>query len=115
VAGRVVTLKLKTADFRLITRRRALAVPTQTAKTLFAVSRSLLAGEVQGRSWRLIGVGVAELVDAQAVESDLFAEEERRTLAGERTADAIRARFGPEALKSARALRSRGSRTDEIP
>src|SRR5690606_9564442 len=61
VAGRVVTLKLKTADFRIVTRRRALPVPTQTARTLFAVGRELLAGEARGQSWRLIGVGIAEL------------------------------------------------------
>jgi len=57
VAGRVVTLKLRTTDFRIVTRRRTVAVPTQTAKTLFAVSRELLAKEATGRPWRLIGIG----------------------------------------------------------
>jgi DNA polymerase-4 len=109
VAGRVVTLKLKTADFRIVTRRRALPVPTQTARTLFAVGRELLAGEARGQSWRLIGVGIAELVDASAVEADFFAGEERRALAGERSVDAIRARFGPAAVTSGRALKARGS------
>jgi DNA polymerase-4 len=41
VAGRVATLKLRSADFRIITRRRTLAVPTQAARTLFAVAREL--------------------------------------------------------------------------
>jgi len=109
VAGRVVTLKLKTADFRIVTRRRALPVPTQTARTLFAVGRELLAVEARGQSWRLIGVGIAELVDAQAVEADFFADEERRALAGERSVDSIRARFGPGAVTSGRALKARGS------
>lgn len=107
LAGRVVTLKLKTSDFRLITRRKALALPTQTAKTIFAVARSLLAAETQGRRWRLIGVGLAELVDAQTVESDFFADEEQRALLGERTMDAIRAKFGSQAVTSGRALRSK--------
>ena len=111
VAGRVVTLKLKTADFKLVTRRRALAVPTQTARTLFAVGRELLAGEARGRSWRLIGIGMSELADAAAADSDLFAGAERRTLAGERSVDAIRARFGPAAVTSGRALKARGPAT----
>ena len=108
VAGRVVTLKLKSADFKLVTRRRALAVPTQTARTLFTVGRELLAGEAQGRSWRLIGIGMSELADAASADSDLFAGAEQRTLAGERSVDAIRARFGPGAVTSGRALKARG-------
>jgi len=112
VAGRVVTLKLKTADFRIVTRRRALPAPTQTARTLFAVGRELLAGEARGQSWRLIGIGIAELVDADAVEADLFGGEERRALASERSVDAIRARFGPGAVTSGRTLKARGSEGD---
>ena len=108
LAGRVVTFKLRTADFRIVTRRRTLPLATQTARTLFAVARELLAKEARGQSWRLIGVGLADLVDADAVEADFFAGEEQRALAGERTMDAIRARFGPMSLTSGRALRSKG-------
>ncbi len=107
VSGRVVTLKLKTADFRIITRRRALPQPTQTAKTLFAVGRELLTPEVDGRQWRLIGIGIAELLDSGQVEHDLFAGAERRALAGERSVDALRARFGPDVVTSGRALKAR--------
>ncbi|THD58005.1 DNA polymerase IV, partial [Phenylobacterium sp.] len=84
LAGRVVTLKLRTTDFRIHTRRRTIPVPTQTAKTLFAVGRELLAKEATGRPYRLIGVGLAELVEAEAVEDDFFAGDERRALAGEK-------------------------------
>jgi DNA polymerase-4 len=112
VAGRVVTFKLRNADFRIITRRRTLAVPTQTAKTLFAVGRDLLSHEATGASWRLIGIGIAELVEADAVESDFFSGAEHRALAEERTADAIRARFGAGALTSGRALRAKGAADD---
>jgi len=111
LAGRVVTLKLRTTDFRILTRRRTIAVPTQTAKTLFAVGRELLAREATGRPYRLIGIGMAELVEAGAVEDDFFAGDERRALAGEKTLDAIRARFGPGAVTSGRMLRSK-SRAD---
>ncbi len=112
VAGRVVTLKLKTADFRIVTRRRALRAPTQTARLLFSVSRELLAAEIDGRSWRLVGVGVSELIDADTVEHDFFDDAERRSLAGERSADAIRARFGARSLTTGRALKVRVARAD---
>jgi DNA polymerase-4 len=107
LAGRVVTLKLRTTDFKIHTRRRTIPVPTQTAKTLFAVSRELLAREATGRPYRLIGVGLAELVEAGAVEDDFFAGDERRALAGEKTLDAIRARFGAGAVTSGRIFRAR--------
>ena len=45
-AGRAVVLKLRTADFRRLTRSRTLPAPTQTARTLFAVAREMLAAEV---------------------------------------------------------------------
>ena len=108
LAGRVVTLKLRTTDFRIHTRRRTIPVPTQTAKTLFGVGRELLAKEATGRPYRLIGIGLAELIEAEAVEDDFFAGDERRALAGEKTLDAIRARFGAGAVTSGRIFRARG-------
>jgi len=111
-AGRVVTLKLRTTDFRIVTRRRTIAVPTQTAKTLFAVGRELLAKEATGRPYRLIGIGIADLVEAGAAEDDFFGGDERRALAGEKTLDAIRARFGAGAVTSGRIFRAKGAKTD---
>jgi DNA polymerase-4 len=65
-----VTLKLKTADFRLRTRSRRLAEPTQLAAALFVTARHLLDGEVDGVTrFRLIGVGSDAFVDA--AEADL--------------------------------------------
>lgn len=116
VAGRVVTLKLRGADFKIITRRKTLPVPTQTTRSILAIGKELLAAELKSggahRSWRLIGVGITDLIEPQDVEDDFFGGDERRTLAGEKTADAIRARFGATALTSARALRGKSSAQD---
>jgi DNA polymerase-4 len=109
IAGRVATLKLKTADFRLITRRRTLAVPTQAARTLFEVTRQLLGAEARGVAYRLIGAGLTDLVDA-AADLDMFAEDERKARAKEATLDALRARFGPAAVVSGRTLKSDADR-----
>jgi DNA polymerase-4 len=102
-----VVLKLKTPDFRLITRRRTLAIPTQTAKSLFAVARELLAVEANGRAFRLIGVGVQDLVEAQDADEDLFGAGETRALKSEKAVDALRARFGAGAVLTGRALKPR--------
>ena len=106
LAGRVATLKLRTTDFRILTRRRTLPAPTQTARTLFAVGRELLAAEARGPAYRLIGIGVSDLVEADDAPEDLFAADETRARKGERAIDALRARFGQAAVVSARALRS---------
>ena len=107
VAGRTVTLKLRGTDFRIVTRRRTLAIPTQTAKTLFATGRQLLAAEAGTRAWRLIGIGIAELVEAEAGADDFFAGDERRARTNERTLDALRQRFGADAVTSGRILRAK--------
>ncbi len=105
IAGKVVTLKLRGADFRIITRRKTLPAPTQTAKVLFAVARELLKSEAAGRAYRLIGVGLSNLVDSAAPASDLFDEGEVRARIGEEVLDRLRARFGPGAVVNARGLR----------
>jgi DNA polymerase-4 len=105
IAGRAVVLKLRTADFRILTRRRTLAVPTQTAKTMFQVARELLRPEVGALAYRLIGVGLSDLLDAGDAPDDLFAETEVRARKSERAVDALRARFGMESVKSGRALK----------
>ena len=111
VAGRVVTLKLRTTDFKIHTRRRTIPAPTQTAKTLFTVGRELLAREI-GPPYRLIGVGLADLVDAGHAGQDFFSDE-RRALAGEKTIDALRERFGADAVTSGRIFRARARPRDD--
>jgi DNA polymerase-4 len=107
VAGRVATLKLRTPDFKIHTRRRTLAVPTQTARTLFQVARALLAAEPRGLAYRLIGAGLTDFVDAETAGSDMFAEEERRALKNETAIDALRGKYGVGAIVSGRALKGR--------
>ena len=108
VAGRVVTLKLKTADFRSLTRRRTLPEPTQTARTVFAVARELLAAEARGGAYRLIGVALSDLVEASGPAAGFFEAEEARARTTETAVDRLRAKFGAGAVVSGRALRSGG-------
>ncbi|MGH6958771.1 MAG: DNA polymerase IV [Caulobacteraceae bacterium] len=115
IAGRVVALKLRAADFRILTRRRTLPFATQTARTLFAAAREMLAGEADGRSWRLIGVGISEIErESTGGGGDLFGEGESRALVGERAIDSLRSRFGADAVLSGRALKLGGHQTSPI-
>jgi DNA polymerase-4 len=96
LAGATVTLKLKTADFKIRTRARALASPTQLAGRIFAASRELLKREADGTRLRLLGVGLSALVDAaDADPADLM---DGRAAKAEHAVDRVRARFGDDAV-----------------
>jgi DNA polymerase-4 len=102
-----VVLKLKRADHRLLTRRHALPEPTQIADRIYRTARALFdqAGEVG--PFRLLGVGLSEIVPAGAADlsDDLLDPQATARAGAERASDAIRARFGPEAIVKGRALR----------
>ncbi len=57
--GRVVTLKVKYADFTLVTRRTTLAAPTDDAQEIFRSVRADLARAEPDRAVRLTGVSVS--------------------------------------------------------
>ena len=107
VAGRVATLKLKTADFQIITRRRTLPGPIQTATLLFQTTCDILTREADGRAFRLIGAGLSDLVETSAEATDLFTSDESRARVREGTMDRIRARFGAAAVTTGRNLKPR--------
>jgi DNA polymerase-4 len=96
LAGSTVTLKLKSADFRIRTRAQSLGHPTQLAAKIFAVGRDLLAHETGGTRFRLIGIGVSALAPADGADhADLI---DRRTAEAEQAIDRLRKRFGDEAV-----------------
>jgi DNA polymerase-4 len=104
-AGQTVQLKLKTADFRIITRSHRLAAPTQLAEVLYRAALPLLEREADGRWFRLIGVGAADLADpAEADPADLFDPAGRQRAEVERAVDAVRARHGADSIGKGRGL-----------
>jgi DNA polymerase-4 len=73
LACAAVVLKLKTSDFKIITRTRRLANPTQRADVLQEAALALLVREVDGRTFRLLGVGADQLCPATLADPpDLF-------------------------------------------
>ena len=103
VASRVLVLKLRRTDFRIVTRRISLPEPVQTARALFAAARVLMAPEL-GRPYRLIGIGMGEVIDAVDAPA-LFETPEARALKTETAIDALRAKFGAKAVVAGRALK----------
>ncbi len=103
VASRVLVLKLRRTDFRIVTRRMSVPEPIQTARALFAAGRALMAPEL-GRPYRLIGIGMGEVVDAVDAPA-LFESTEARALKTETAIDALRAKFGAKAVVAGRALK----------
>lgn len=106
VVGVVVTLKLKTADFKPITRRISLHAPTQLAQEVFRTARPLLAKEASGHvKFRLIGVGLSGLSPFRSDGTDLIDPKVAKRAAAERASDKARAKFGSGAVITGRAAR----------
>ena len=102
LAGRRVTLKLKTADFRLLTRTRRLSGPTHSAEAMYRATQPLLDREADGRAFRLIGIGAHDLVDtAQAAQGDLFDDAPAESPI-DQALDSVREKFGDEAIVKGR-------------
>ena len=105
--GRVVTLKLKTHDFKTITRRLTLASPSQIADRIYRTARDLFDQVGDKGPYRLIGVGISQLIREDEAEGigDLLDPDGERRAKAERATDAIREKFGSEAILKGRALR----------
>jgi len=98
-----VALKLKTADFKLRTRARRLADPTQLADTLYRTALILLEREIDGAAFRLVGVGAESLVEARLADPpDLFEGTIRRATRIEHAMDEIREKMGRGAIARGR-------------
>jgi DNA polymerase-4 len=99
LVGDTVTLKLKSAGFRLRTRARHLMIQTQLANVLYETGLLLLARELDGTAFRLIGIGMSGLSPASGVDpADLLEPAVARRAAAERAMDRVRNRFGKDAV-----------------
>jgi len=107
LGGRTVTLKLKRTDFQLITRRHALPDPTQLTDRIYRAAKDLYDQTGPKGPYRLIGVGISDLAEeAQCdLSHDLLDPDAEKRARAEKAADAIRAKFGSEAIIKGRSLR----------
>jgi len=109
LAGRTVTLKLKTAGFRTLTRQQGLDSATNMAETIYRAGEALLDQVIDQGPFRLLGIGISGL-EAHAGPTGhgaagLFDPAAGRRAEAEAARDRIRARFGEGAIILGRSLR----------
>lgn len=104
--GATIQLKLRASDYQILTRRLTLRGPTQLAETIYQTAHKLLVATADGKTrYRLIGVGISSLADAEICDLfDLFEQDERKIVATERAIDKVREKFGKGAIIKGRAL-----------
>lgn len=106
-AGRVVTLKVKTHDFKTLTRRIALPDATQSADRIYRTARGLMDNVENKAPFRLLGVGISTIVQAAEADRapDLLDPNAGKRVEVERATDEIRKKFGAKAILKGRSLR----------
>jgi DNA polymerase-4 len=100
-----VRVRLKTADFKLISRQAHLAAPTDVAEDLYRAGVSLLDRFDEQGPFRLVGLTAHDLRKRTgATQLDLLDDGRERRL--ETTLDELTARFGDNVIRRARDLGS---------
>jgi len=103
-AARTVTVKLRLASFKTMTRSKTLAYPTDVAREIYATACALYesAGLDRGARLRLVGVRVSGLVPVGSANSQLtFDDRPVGWREAEQALDKIVSRFGAGALRLA--------------
>lgn len=105
--ARTVQLKLRYSDFSTFTRAHTIEQATQLDTVLLAKVRSLFAGNWSGKPIRLLGVQAGNLEDSEGQMSLLDQQQSERWSKAMAAADALRDRFGEQAVSLAASLKGR--------
>ena len=108
VAARTVTLKVRFADFRTITRSKTVKDPISSGPEVAKVAQALLGGVDPSPGVRLLGVSASNLVERPAVQLDLSATPAWNGVG--RAVEDVRRRFGDAAVGPATLLAGQGLR-----
>jgi DNA polymerase-4 len=111
LAGRTVTLKVRFADFRTITRSKTVARPIDAGQPLARVALDLLETVDPSAGVRLLGVGVSNLGPRPGEQlrlGDDAGDPGDHDPAVARAVDEVRRRFGDAAVGPAALLRGDG-------
>lgn len=115
VVARTVSVKVRTSDFRTLTRSRTLPTPTQVGRQIYLVARELIAGvDLGGLPVRLVGVRAEGLSPAcstaqQPTLEESVAETGFARRDAERVMDLVRDRFGRRSIQPASTAAVTGS------
>lgn len=101
--ARVVSIKLKSPDFKIITRQATLPAPTRLSRTIYHHTEALLHKTSSMKAFRLIGTGVSGLLFGDTGRQlDLFQATDTRARQWDRVAaslDAIAGKYGKGLIK----------------
>ena len=102
VRAKTITIKIKDEDFKTVTRRTSIAVPTQSSKTIYRHAARLMADYKTTRKIRLVGVGTSGFSPVSAsVQMGLFDTHENTADNWEKidtTLDSIGKKFGRDVV-----------------
>ena len=106
-AGKTVNLKVKKADFKLLTRSITLNEPTQMTDRIYTNVRQMLNSIMDNAPFRLVGVGISHLTKPEDADQfmDLLEQDAAKRAKAERVTDTIRKRFGKDSILKGRSLR----------
>ena len=105
LGGQTITLKLKTKEFKLISRSCTIDEPTQIGELIFQNTKTLLDREDDKVKYRLIGVGISNLKDSELCDLyDLINISKTKNAKIEYAIDDIRNKFGKDLIKKGRSI-----------
>ena len=102
--GRTVVLRLRFADYSRATRSHTFAEPTAATRVVLITARGLMAGAmpmIEHRGITLVGLSVSNLERAGSPGQLTLPLERRSAAALDTVLDAVRDRFGPDAVTRA--------------
>ena len=103
LSAKTINLKLKTSNFRIISRSVTLGGYTQMAEILYNNGKFLLKPECNGLEYRLIGIGVSNFSDDQFSDlPDLLDGSKENLIKTEKAMDKIRGKFGADIINKGR-------------
>ena len=105
LGGNTINIKIKTKDFKLISRSITIDEPTQIEEIIFQAAKLLLLREINTNKFRLLGVGLSNLKEAEICDLyDLINIDSNRDKKIEFAMDSIRNRFGINLIKKGRSI-----------
>ena len=103
LATNTISIKVRFADFKTISRSRTLDLPTTGTQEIFEVAKSLYLGlELDRALVRLVGVSLDSLVVNDDVTQMVLGERTSSWQQADRAIDRVKAKFGRSSLRPAR-------------
>ena len=110
--SRTITLKLRTAEFRTLTRAKSLQEPTDLDGEIYDTAAALFRRAWDGKKKiRLLGIAAGALTEGPEQRSLFEAEQRERKEKLARAADEVKERFGADSLRSAKAMQRKKSKS----